>query len=65
MIFLGRGISFGSRGAGLTFTHNDLQFLIGIASTKEQNSNNGVPLFLDIRYYITWLKNIYKNVSNS
>jgi len=57
----GTGVHKGDSGAGLTYPHNGLQYLTGIVSVKDPNSNSAFAVFTDVSHHIEWVSNIYNN----
>lgn len=49
-------------GAGLAFeNHNNLHFLIGVASVKDPDPTDTITAFTDVKQYIPWIHSIYKS----
>ncbi|XP_029345047.1 uncharacterized protein LOC100574854 isoform X3 [Acyrthosiphon pisum] len=55
---LGNGADFADSGAGISFLHSNSYFLTGMLNMRIADSNSAIAGFLDIRFYIQWIRGI-------
>jgi len=46
-------------GAGLSFLHSNSYYLTGVASIKDQETNNSVAVFTEVKHHIKWIRRLY------
>lgn len=59
-----QGARSGDSGAGLTFEHDNLQYLTGVVSLKDLQINNSVALFTDVNYNSRWICDAIRNYTD-
>eukprot|EP00102_Acyrthosiphon_pisum_P006978 XP_003241091.2 PREDICTED: uncharacterized protein LOC100572031 isoform X6 [Acyrthosiphon pisum] len=52
------GADFADSGAGISFLHSNSYFLTGMLNMRIADSNSAIAGFLDIRFYIQWIRGI-------
>ncbi|XP_060871702.1 uncharacterized protein LOC132945906 isoform X2 [Metopolophium dirhodum] len=56
---MGGGVLQGDSGAGLSFLYSNSYYLTGVASIKDQESNDSVAVFTEIKHHIKWIRSVY------
>jgi len=59
LLISGPRVNKGYDGAGLSFLHSNSYYLTGVTSVKDEDSNNSIAAFIEVKNRIKWISKLY------